>query len=98
MNDVMRTLREHLPTMSAMPTTEDLLDTVGLQYRRSALSVVDLMTAFAVGAVAGAVLTALFAPKSGQAMRRDLNERVRAFGDRMGWSERRGEDGEATAH
>ena len=48
--------------------------------------------------VAGAVLATLFAPKSVQEVRQDLNERVRAFGDRMGWSDRRAEDGDTAAH
>jgi len=92
MTEMVRNLREHLPT------ADEVLHSVGLQYERNAMSTLNTLTAFAVGAIAGAVLATLFAPKSGQQVRQDLNERVRAFGDRMGWSEKRPEGGEPAAH
>ena len=88
----MQTLRENLPS------ADDVLHSVGLQYERNAGSALSTVTAFAMGALAGAVLTALFAPKAGREMRQDLNQRVREFGDRMGWSDRRAEDDAAAAH
>ena len=95
MTEMLRNLRENLPNM---PTTDEVLHSVGLQYERNAMSAFNTLTAFAVGAIAGAVLATLFAPKSGQEVRQDLNQRVRAFGDRMGWSDRRAEDGDTAAH
>jgi uncharacterized membrane protein len=92
--DVVRLIREQLPSM---PSSDDMLHSVGLQYERGANSAALItVTAFAVGALAGAVLATLFAPKSGQEMRNELNERVRAFGDRMGFSDRSPEDDPAT--
>jgi hypothetical protein len=87
----MRSLREQLPS------TEDVLHSVGLQYERGA-SALSMVVALAIGALTGAVFAALFAPKSGPEMRHDLNRRAREFGDRMGWSGRREGDDEAAAH
>ena len=88
----MNTLREHLPS------ADDVLHSVGLQYERNAALALSTVTAFAMGALTGAVLAALFAPKAGREMRQDLNQRVREFGDRMGWSDRRAEDDASAAH
>ena len=95
MMEMVRNLRDQLPNM---PTSDDVLHSVGLQYERNAMTAFNTLTAFAIGAITGAVLATLFAPKSGQEVRQDLNERVRAFGDRMGWSDRRAEGGETAAH
>ena len=92
MTDVMRNLRDHLPT------ADDVLHSVGLQYERSASAALSTVTAFAMGALTGAVLATLFAPKAGHEMRQHLNQRVREFGDRLGWSDRRAGDDEAAAH
>jgi len=91
--EFIRGLKENLPT------TEDVLGAVGLQYERSATTTaLSTVAAFALGALVGAVLTALYAPKPGHEMRHDLNDRVRHWGERMGWSDRRAEDDEAAAH
>jgi len=91
--DVMRTLRENLPA------ADDVLHAVGLQVERSAsVSALTTVAAFAIGALVGAALTALYAPKPGRETRHDLNERVREIGERMGWSGRRADDDEAAAH
>ena len=93
MTEMLRNLREQLPN------TEDVLHQIGLQYERSAAaSSLSMLTAFAVGALTGAVLATLFAPKAGHEVREELNQRVREFGDRMGWSDRRAGDDEAAAH
>ena len=93
MNDMLRNLSGRLPS------TDDVLHSVGLQYEHSAAaSALSTVTAFAIGALTGAVLAALFAPKSGPEMRQELNQRAREFGDRMGWSGRREGDDEAAAH
>jgi hypothetical protein len=90
--EMMRSLKQNVPT------GEDLLHAVGLQYERNAASAASTITAFAIGAIAGAVLASLFAPKSGAEMRHDLNERVRAFGDRMKFAERTDQDEQAPQH
>src|SRR5262249_48045611 len=93
MNEMLRNLREQLPS------TEDVLHQVGLQYERNAaMSSLSMVTAFAMGALTGAVLATLFAPRAGHEVREELNQRVREFGDRMGWSDRRAGDDEAAAH
>lgn len=95
-SDVVRTLREQLPPL---PASEDLLHAVGLQFERSAtIAALTTVTAFAVGALVGAALATLFAPKSGEEVRHDLNERVRAFGDRMGFADRRGPEDDPATH
>jgi hypothetical protein len=91
--EMMRSLKD------IMPSSDDLLHTLGLQYERNAVSsAVSTVTAFAIGAIAGAVVATFFAPKTGAEMRQDLNERVRAFGDRMGFSERPDEDEQLSQH
>jgi hypothetical protein len=93
MTEMFRNIREQLPN------TEDVLHQIGLQYERSAAtSSLATLTAFAMGALTGAVLATLFAPKAGHEVREDINQRVREFGDRMGWSDRREGDDEAAAH
>jgi hypothetical protein len=90
--DFIRGLKDNLPT------TDDVLSAVGLQVERNATNTFNTLAAFALGAVVGAVFTALYAPKPGREVRQDLNDRVRQFGERMGWSDRRAEDDEAAAH
>jgi len=93
MTEMLRNLREQLPS------TDDVLHQIGLQYERNAAaSGLSMLTAFAMGALTGAVLATLFAPKAGHEVREGLNQRVREFGDRMGWSDRRAGDDEAAAH
>ena len=93
MNEMLRNLREQLPS------ADDVLHQVGLQYERNAAaSSLSTLTAFAMGALTGAVLATLFAPKAGHEVREELNQRVRDLGDRMGWSDRRAGDDEAAAH
>jgi len=93
MTEMLRNLREQLPN------TEDVLHQIGLQYERgAAASSLSMLTAFTMCALKGAVLATLFAPKAGREVREDLNQRVREFGDRMGWSDRRAGDDEAAAH
>ena len=82
-----------------MPSTDDVLGAVGLQMQRSATTTTfNTRAAFALGALVGAVFTALYAPRPGHEVREELNERVRQWGERMGWSDRRAEDDEAAAH
>ena len=93
MTEMLRNLREQLPN------TEDVLHQIGLQYERNAAaSGLSMLTTFAMSALTDAVLATLFAPKAGHEVREELNQRVREFGDRMGWSDRRAGDDEAAAH
>ena len=92
MTEMFRNLRDQLPT------SDDVLHSVGLQYERNTASALTTIVAFAMGAVTGAVFAALFAPKPGREMRQHLNQRVREFGDRMCWSDRRAGDDEAPVH
>ena len=95
--DFVRGLRDNVK--DNIPTTDDVLGAVGLQYQRSAAAAsFNTLAAFALGALVGAVFTALYAPKPGHEVRQDLNDRVRQWGERMGWSDRRAEDDEAAAH
>jgi hypothetical protein len=83
----------------SMPSSEEILHALGLQYERSTqAAVATTLTAFAVGAIAGAVMATLFAPKPGAEMRQELNERVRAWGDKMRFAGRQDEDEQASKH
>jgi hypothetical protein len=90
--DFIRGLKDNIPS------TDDVLSAVGLQYERNATASFNTLAAFALGALVGAVFTALYAPRPGHEVREELNERVRQWGERMGWSDRRAEDDEAAAH
>ena len=92
MTEMMRGMKDN------MPSGEDLLHAIGLQYERNTqAALTTTLTAFAVGAIAGAVIATLFAPKPGTEMREELNERVRAWGDKMGFSGRP-DDEQASKH
>ena len=95
--DFIRGLKDNVK--DNLPTGDDVLGAVGLQYQRSvATASFNTLAAFALGALVGAVFTALYAPKPGHEVRQDLNDRVRQWGERMGWSDRRADDDEAAAH
>ena len=58
-------------------TADDVLGALGLQRRRTmAASMVPMVTGFAAGALAGAAVAFLFAPKPGHEMRRELRGRA----------------------
>ncbi len=95
--EFLRSLKDNVK--DHLPATDDLLGSVGLQYQRSAATAsFNTLAAFALGALVGAVFTALYAPKPGHEVRQDLNDRVRQWGERMGWSDRRAEDDDVAAH
>jgi gas vesicle protein len=65
--------------------TDDVLSALGLQRRRSwAASVAPIASGFVAGAVAGAAVALLFAPKSGREMRRELKGRADEVTRRFG--------------
>ena len=76
----MDTLRDQLPTIDALrgrlPTADDVLHAVGLQYERTFSSTLAAVSLFAIGALTGAALALLLAPCSGEALRRDVKERL----------------------
>ena len=55
---------------------ETILGALGLQRQGSSDLVVPIVGAFVVGGLIGAGLALLFAPKSGEELRRDLGQRV----------------------
>lgn len=66
-------------------STEDVLSALGLQRRRSfAASMAPIATGFAAGALAGAAVALLFAPKAGREMRRELKGRASEVTRRVG--------------
>ena len=90
--DMMRAVRDSLPT------TDDVLHAVGLEYQRSAaMSALSTVAAFALGTLVGAALTTFYTSTAGQELRRDLQDRARGLGERMGWSGRQADD-QAAAH
>ena len=66
----------------SLPTRESLINAIGLATRRSTSS--DLASAigiFAAGLLVGAGLALLFAPKTGEQLRRDLGDRLAPMPD-----------------
>lgn len=93
MTEMMRNLKENLPN------SEDLLHAIGLQHERSThAALTTALTAFALGAVAGAVVATLFAPKPGAEVRQELNQRVRAWSDKVRASARQDENEQPAQH
>ncbi len=65
-------------------TADDVLGALGLQRRRTmAASMLPLVSGFAAGALAGAAVAFLFAPKPGHEMRRELKGRANDVSRRM---------------
>jgi hypothetical protein len=76
MTDMMKSLRETLPS------TGDVLQQIGLEKVRPPTSGLTAFATFAIGAVAGAALAVLFAPRAGRAMRQALREHLAASRER----------------
>jgi hypothetical protein len=67
-----------------LPTRDELLQMIGLQTQRSSgESMLTTLGTFAAGALIGAGLALLFAPKSGQELRSELGRRTSALRDEM---------------
>lgn len=59
-----------------LPTRDELMNAIGLASRRSTTTdIATVISVFGAGILLGAGLALLFAPKSGEEMRRDLGER-----------------------
>lgn len=59
-----------------MPAADDVLRLIGLQQQRAASeAALGVLGSFALGTIVGGMLALLFAPKTGEDMRRDLSER-----------------------
>ena len=70
--------------LQALPSKQDIASAVGLEARPSVTS--DMLTAFgifATGAILGAGLALLFAPKAGQEIRHDIAEKVGEIGEHL---------------
>jgi hypothetical protein len=66
----------------SLPTREALINAIGLATRRSATAeIASMMSIFGAGLLVGAGLALLFAPKSGEELRRDLGDRLAATQD-----------------
>jgi gas vesicle protein len=67
--------------LQSLPSREDLASAVGLESRQSrALDIIPALSLFGTGMLFGAGLALLFAPKSGQEMRRDLSQTMHQYG------------------
>jgi hypothetical protein len=66
-------------------STDDVLSALGLERRRSfAASIAPIASGFAAGALAGAAVALLFAPKAGREMRREIKGRAGEVTRRVG--------------
>lgn len=68
---------------------DDWLATVGLERRNVAADIFGALGLLALGSGLGLAMGLLFAPKRGEELRRDVNERLRGAGARPGPSEGR---------
>jgi hypothetical protein len=60
-----------------LPATDDMLRLIGLQQQRTASDMtLSMLGAFALGTLVGGAMGLLFAPKTGEEMRRQLGERL----------------------
>jgi gas vesicle protein len=66
--------------LQSLPSREDLASTLGLETRRSSVDMLPALSLFGTGMLFGAGLALLFAPKSGQQMRRDLSQSMQQYG------------------
>jgi hypothetical protein len=94
--DVMKTLREHLPS------ADDVLRQVGLEREQPATSMASGVAVFALGAVAGAALAVFVTERASRAIRRTLRKRLHARRERgaaptNGFADARSSTGVATS-
>lgn len=70
--------------LQALPSKDEIASAVGLEARHSASG--DMLAAFgifATGAILGAGLALLFAPKAGREIRHDIAEKVGEMGEHL---------------
>lgn len=70
--------------LQVLPSKQDIASAVGLEARPSATG--DMLTAFgifATGAILGAGLALLFAPKAGREIRHDIAAKVGEIGEQL---------------
>lgn len=81
--------------LQSLPSREDLAHAVGYETRHSSsLDIIPALSLFGTGMLFGAGLALLFAPKSGQEMRRDLSQSMHQYGYGEGDETRSGQPGE----
>jgi gas vesicle protein len=81
--------------LQSLPSREDLAHAIGYETRQSsALDIVPALSLFGTGMLFGAGLALLFAPKSGQDMRRDLSQTMHQYGYGESDDTRTGQQGE----
>jgi gas vesicle protein len=89
----MSTTLENL--LQSLPSREDLAHAIGYETRHSSsLDIIPALSLFGTGMLFGAGLALLFAPKSGQDMRRDLSQTMQQYGYGEGDETRTGQPGE----
>jgi hypothetical protein len=66
----------------SLPTRDDLLHSLGLQYERTYGSYLAALAVFAIGAATGATLALMLAPSSGRELRRDARQRMQSWSER----------------
>src|SRR4051812_35445175 len=78
-------MRDGLNSLQTL-SSDDILAALGLEKRRSPVTGVILpsVALFAAGAVVGAAAAMLLAPKTGEALRRDLTNGAKDIGQRLG--------------
>lgn len=78
------TVKDGLSSLQNL-SADDILSVLGLEKRRSAVTSVVLpsVALFAAGAVVGAAAAVLLAPKSGEALRRDLTAGAKDLSNRL---------------
>jgi gas vesicle protein len=67
--------------LQSLPSREDIASAVGLQSRSTTTDLLPALGLFGTGMLFGAGLALLFAPKSGNELRRDLSQKAQQYGD-----------------
>jgi len=67
--------------LGRLPSGDDLLEAIGLQYRRSSTeALIATLGAFTLGCAVGAAVALLMAPRSGAETRREIGRQARDLG------------------
>jgi gas vesicle protein len=86
--------------LESLPSREDIASAIGMQSRRHSLigsnsDILPMLGVFGTGMLLGAGLALMFAPKSGNQLRRDLSRKAQQWGDQaQQWGEQASESAE----